>query len=238
VAKRVKAASRGIPLAAALQDAAAGAHFFWSAVASEARHRFQAQGNRAKTEKESEILMRLPCVPMAVHPREGDGAQPATANGQLPTAHCAGAHRRAGFTLVEMLTVIAIISILIGVTGISLIKARELSRRTRADAELREMVSAWLQYQQLYEEWPAVVKGKIEIPVSGAVLDPLINPESDDNPRGIVLLNVKLSGDAATFNDPWGTPYELSFDRDTASIPTITALRTSVTFPNRQRRFP
>ena len=43
-----KAASRGIPLAAAFQDAAAGTQAIWSAVASKARHRFHAQENRAK----------------------------------------------------------------------------------------------------------------------------------------------------------------------------------------------
>ena len=145
--------------------------------------------------------------------------------------------RSAGFTLVEMLTVIAIIAILIGVTGLSLVKARELARRARADAELREMVAAWLQYQQLYEEWPSAVKGKIGIDVDDTVLDPLVNPESSDNSRGLVLLNVTLPK-GGSFNDPWGTPYRLSFDSDTERKASVTALRTSVTFPNRQRRFP
>ena len=60
VAQRVKAASRRILLAAALQDAAAGVQKIWSAVASEARHRSQAQENGASPEKVSEI--RCVCV--------------------------------------------------------------------------------------------------------------------------------------------------------------------------------
>ncbi len=144
-----------------------------------------------------------------------------------------------------MLTVIAIISILAGFTGLSLVKARDLARRTRADAELREMVSAWLQYQQLYGELPADdvtwdIDDQGRIKVTGAFLKPLIDPESPDNPQGIVLLNVTLA-DEDFFNDPWPTPYmpyKLSFDRDAKDEPTITALRTSITFPNRQRRFP
>jgi hypothetical protein len=47
-ADSLKAASRGIPLAAALQTLPPGSSFFWSAVASEARHRFEVRNNGAR----------------------------------------------------------------------------------------------------------------------------------------------------------------------------------------------
>jgi prepilin-type N-terminal cleavage/methylation domain-containing protein len=145
---------------------------------------------------------------------------------------------RTGFTLMEMLTVMVIISILIGVTGMAMVKARELARRTRAETELREMVSAWLQYHQLYKELPSVVRGKDNLNTTREVLDPLINAQNQkDNPRGIVLLNPKLPFNARDeYIDPWGTFYRLSFAH--AVVEMTTAMKTSISFPGRQRRFP
>jgi len=144
---------------------------------------------------------------------------------------------RAAFTLVEMLSVIVIITLLAGTIAMALAKARELARRTRAETELREMVSAWLQYHQLYGEYPSLVKDQNDLDTSRKILAPLIDPESGDNPRGLVLLNPKLPFNAADFyTDPWGTPYRLSFAQ--AEVMATTAMRTSIVFPSRQRRFP
>ncbi|MGI6098565.1 MAG: type II secretion system protein [Kiritimatiellia bacterium] len=155
----------------------------------------------------------------------------------LPSPASRLPRRRAAFTLMEMLSVIAIIGLLVGSLALALSKARELSRRARAEAELREMVSAWLQYHQLYGELPSVVQGQNELPSSRKTLDPLINPESGDNPRGLVLLNPQIPFNAAGFyTDPWGTPYQLSFAQP--KLEATAALRTSITFPGRQRRLP
>ena len=138
------------------------------------------------------------------------------------------------FTLMEMLSVIAIIGLLVGPSPGTL-KARELSRRARAEAELREMVSAWLQYHQLYGELPPWW-GQNELPSSRKTRS-LINPESGDNPRGLVLLNPQIPFNAVGFyTDPWGTPYQLSFAQP--KLEATAALRTSITFPGRQRRLP
>ena len=45
--------------------------------------------------------------------------------------------RQHGFTLVEMLTVIVLIGILMTAAGLSVRKANELSRNTKAEAECR-----------------------------------------------------------------------------------------------------
>ena len=146
-------------------------------------------------------------------------------------------HARAAFTLVELLSVMVVIGLLVSALGMAVSKARELARRTRAETELREMVAAWQQYYQLYKEYPSVVNGKNDLPASRDVLGPLIDPESIDNPRGLVLLNPKLPFNANDeYTDPWGTPYQLSFAQ--AKTESTTAMRTSSGFPGRQRRFP
>ena len=138
----------------------------------------------------------------------------------------------------ELLSVIVIIGILLSAISMALSKARELARRTRAETELREMVAAWLQYHQLYGEYPSLVKDQNDLDTSRKILAPLIDPESDDNPRGLVLLNPKLPfNDKDEYVDPWGTPYRLSFAQSEESE-AKTAMRTSIVFPGRQRRFP
>jgi prepilin-type N-terminal cleavage/methylation domain-containing protein len=143
----------------------------------------------------------------------------------------------AGFSLVEMLVVIVIIGILTVMSGLGMIKARELARRTRAETELRSLVEATLQYQQFYGEWPSRNAG-VWLPADRNVLGPLTDPDHPDNPREIVLLNLTLPDGVETYNDPWGTPYELYLHDDSAfELPRV-AIRTSVTFPNRDRRLP
>ena len=162
----------------------------------------------------------------------------ASALNRLPSPVSRLPRHRAAFTLVEMLSVVVIISLLAGATGMALAKARELSRRTRAEAELREMIAGWLQYHQLYQELPGVVRDKNDLPANKEILKPLIDPESPDNPRGLVLLNPKLPfNDQGFYTDPWGTPYQLSFAQSKKET-AVTAMRTSITFPGRQRRFP
>ncbi len=146
--------------------------------------------------------------------------------------------RRRGFTLVEMLTVIAIATILMTMIAGGLIKAREMARRARAETELRELVAAWLQFYQFNEnEWPSGVDTSGNpVPVTFDMLAPLIDPQQAV--RGVVLLNVRRPEGEKYYRDPWGRPYLLSFKKvDVGGKGEIAAaLRTSVSFPNRERR--
>lgn len=140
---------------------------------------------------------------------------------------CKKISSRFGFTLVEMLVVTTMIGLLMTVSVMSAQKARTLARRTKAEAELREMVNAWLQYQAFYGEWPGDAKGKVDIEATDKLLGPIIDPKNNDNPLGVVFLGVTLDqGDS--FLDPWGVPYRVSFDKEDMKIRRTTALDTSV----------
>ncbi len=162
----------------------------------------------------------------------------------LPPAACRGdraARGRRGFTLVEILAVIAIAGILMTMVGLSMIQARRLARRTRAQAELRAMVDAWLQYLQTYTDekyWPGDMQ---DVEVDYELLKPIIAPQeaATANPRQIMFLEVVLSQNQE-YRDPWRqNAYRISFKRLTEdSLVTETAMRTSVSFPNNQRRWP
>ena len=155
----------------------------------------------------------------------------------LPSIRAVRAHRllacrarRAGFTMAEILTVIAIISILAMMTGAALLKARELARRTRAEAELRSIMEACLQYHAAYEEWPG--SGTDFQDVGGALLSALTGENSHD----LVFLNLSLVGES--FKDPWGRAYEVKFGGGSDDIEVEYALRSTVDFINRYRQFP
>jgi prepilin-type N-terminal cleavage/methylation domain-containing protein len=142
--------------------------------------------------------------------------------------------RATGFTLVEMMVVMTLAAILMGMVAFSMTKAREMARKAKAEAQLREMVAAWTKYYELYGKWPPAVDGNLNIEMPYKYLSPLIDKTDPDNPLQIIFLNVALSQND-TYRDPWKTPYQLTF-RSTGDIIQESALRTSVHFPNRQRR--
>ncbi len=145
-----------------------------------------------------------------------------------------------GFTLIELLTVIAIMGVLMSMIGGAMYQSRRLVLRARAETQLREMVAAWIRYYDTLGEFPQGLEGKKRVDVTVKMLDPLT--DSDKNDRGVVFLNVDFRDGENDYLDPWGKePFRLSFRSSTSdeeSNPTETALRTSVTFPNRNRRTP
>lgn len=147
--------------------------------------------------------------------------------------------KRRAFTLIEMLIVIAIAAILMGMVAGSLATARYLARRTKAEAQLREMITAWHEYFILYGSWPSDVDTGGEVEMTYDKLDALIDSENEDeNPRKLVFLNVTLKSENPNepYCDPWGTVYKLKFSTTGGNVADVTALRLSVNLPNRKRR--
>ena len=144
--------------------------------------------------------------------------------------------QRRGFTLVEMLVVITMIGLLMAMITAALYTARQRARKSRAEVQLRELVSAWTQYYLIY--------GSANTPGSSfpsrmtrAALEPLIVP--DEN--GFVFLNVTLKKEGEKedaedlYLDPWRNPYHVKFNESTPSELDLVSIRASVSFPNRNR---
>ncbi len=152
---------------------------------------------------------------------------------------------RAAFTLIEMMMVIALASILMAMLASSLIQARNHARKTKAEAQLREMASAFIQFYNTYGDWPSGVKGQTDVEISEELLDPLTASDNGENPLGTIFLNKtftevekeksrRLHG-GVLYLDPWDEPYRMSFQ--TVDLNADIVHTVSVWFPNKNRRW-
>lgn len=93
----------------------------------------------------------------------------------------------AGFTLVELMVVIAIIAALAAIVGVNVLNSLDESDVTNAKAQIRNFKTALISYKLKYNKFPSAGEG----------LEGLIN-----NEKGIKFL------DASEIPlDPWGNPY-------------------------------
>ncbi|MBM4044842.1 MAG: type II secretion system protein [Planctomycetes bacterium] len=148
--------------------------------------------------------------------------------------------RRQAFTLVELLTVIAIIGILVGFLLVAVSKARERARRVQVEAEVRELAKAWKAYWVTYGHqhgWPFAKdgQGKIRREMDGTAMKILAGAEDTPtwNPEGLVFMEVQTEELENGFKDPWGKLYMVDFSSDL--ITGTEYYETAVTFPNRDR---
>ncbi|MBM4149516.1 MAG: type II secretion system protein [Lentisphaerae bacterium] len=128
--------------------------------------------------------------------------------------HRSAAERgKAAFTLIELLTVIAIIAILVTILWAAVRKAINDAKEKFAAAEMREIVNASIAYLQQYEKLPVPEEhhgGDDQLrPYSGASATPVYQILAGDNPLEKVFLDRQVTGPLL---DPWGTSYILWFD--------------------------
>jgi prepilin-type N-terminal cleavage/methylation domain-containing protein len=138
------------------------------------------------------------------------------------------------FTLVELLTVIAIIGILAALIFPAIKKSLEKAEIARAHTEVKGIETAWRTYFNEYGRWPCdaagcLLNGNTEgnfdgQPFSDAFVSLMQGRTSDgpspyvfqrDNPKGIPFLNISpKSIKGGSYVDPWGSEYRMKFDLD------------------------
>lgn len=95
-----------------------------------------------------------------------------------------GARRNRGFTLVELMVVIAIIAILASVVGYNVLGALGEGNQAAARAQIKSLQDGVIGYRIRYRRLPDS-------------LDELVN-----NPQGVRFINAREIP-----KDPWGNPY-------------------------------
>lgn len=149
----------------------------------------------------------------------------------------AAIRRLRGFTLIEMLLVIAIIGILIALVGSAAYSAHQRAYVTRANAEAQQVAAAFKSYWIAKNKWPSGFEGGAFKPLTRGNLKPLMGGDAD----GTVYIdippdNFEGDGDDAPFLDPWGKPYQVRIDAvlDTTVSDTLEGV---VSFPNYMRHY-
>ena len=111
-----------------------------------------------------------------------------------PQAACAE-HQR-GFTLIELMVVLAIIGVLISLVVPNVLNRADDARVTAARTDINNLVQALKLYRLDNQRYPSAEQG-----LQALVVKPTINP---------VPLNWKPYIDKLP-NDPWGQPYQYLF---------------------------
>ena len=142
---------------------------------------------------------------------------------------------RTGFTLLELMIVIAIIGILMAMLGAAAYSARQRAYATTATAEVQQIVTAFKSYYLVHHEWPGDWAGgkggEAGEPLTKSALAPLI-----DGDEGAYLDISDFRFEDDQFLDPWGNPYRVSTDRvDTPSVSDV--FEGAVSFPNHMRHY-
>jgi len=109
--------------------------------------------------------------------------------------------RRKGFTLVELMVVVAIIAVLVGLLMPAVLRARESARENKARTEIYELQRAWTIYYQHYGKLPGYseMNAKATADLGGG------------NSDGIVFMEFADDELKKGFLDPWKQPYHLDF---------------------------
>jgi len=121
------------------------------------------------------------------------------------------ARRAGGFTLVELLLVVAIIALLMGLLLAGIVKARRQAELQRAGVEVQNLYNAFLSYYADYARYPYTDEAVHA--VDSTLVAMLSGGAGLGNTKQRVYLATRTGQtNSAGFIDPWGTPYRVLFD--------------------------
>ncbi|MBQ7188999.1 MAG: type II secretion system protein [Kiritimatiellae bacterium] len=138
----------------------------------------------------------------------------------------------AAFTLVEMLIVVAMIGLLMGSVFQGVSHGRRQAHIAKANTELRELVNAWLSYEQAYDipSTEILTGDKGEFATESNLAD-LLGKGDDD----MIYLNapMKSGKQGRGFCDPWGNLYRFRIIKKKTGGRDKNNFEIAITFPNR-----
>lgn len=124
----------------------------------------------------------------------------------LDPMHTRRTVKNRGFTLLELLIVIGVISILLGMLLTAIRAVTQHTRRTIARAEVRMLEGAWKQYFTHYQQWPAHERFGDVFVITADIAKGLEGRDVSDllpgfNPEGIAFMEfTRFNSDAAPIN--------------------------------------
>jgi len=151
-----------------------------------------------------------------------------SAGARLRTLSVFRSRASTAFTLIEMMVVLGMLGILMGVAFTGIGQARNQARITKANAEVRELINAWLSYESSYDDWPVTIQGN-ELDATKSNLKELLG----ENPNNTIYLNAQMVNGA--FRDPWGNPYKFRLLTKSGENKVTDKFSAAITFPNRHR---
>lgn len=119
--------------------------------------------------------------------------------------------KRAPFTLIELLAVIAIIALLAGLLLPAVSSSRNKAYEAKARGQIKNLQIAIDQYMQEYSVLPVTTSG--DLYENDSAYGNLIEYLQGENPRGISFLDVQ-GNDPGTYVDPWDKRYHVALDTD------------------------
>jgi len=109
-----------------------------------------------------------------------------------------------GFTLTELLVVIAVVSIILGLLLVGIMRARRHARAVAARTEVLGIVTAFERYKAEYKKWPQFAKENVGVVITGRVARALVGDDAEYNPKAIPFMQFnRLNEDDDPVN-PWG----------------------------------
>ena len=145
--------------------------------------------------------------------------------------------RTSGFTLVELLVVIAMLMLLAGAVTSSVASAEKRAKISKATAEAKEMTNAILAYQHFGDKYkmPIYQNG---VEANQKSLSFILGGDKGPNGETIpVLYNASVASDGKIL-DPWGKAYVVTIrkgDQIKAETDSTDDLKSYVAFPNFNR---